>query len=80
MWTLALPPVAATLAVALTAYQAKDSAGNRLSHKPILNSVLVLVVATSILGPILTEVFGKDRAAAKPPASATAAPVVDADR
>lgn len=59
MWALALPQVAATLAVALTAFNAKDSEGNRLIDEPIINSVLVLVVVTSVLGPILTEVFGK---------------------
>jgi hypothetical protein len=63
MWALALPQVAATLAVALTAYEAKDPAGRRLIDEPILNSVLVLVVVTSVLGPILTEVFGKRMAA-----------------
>jgi Kef-type K+ transport system membrane component KefB len=65
MWALALPQVGATLAVALTAYQAKDRAGNRLIDEPILNSVLVLVVVSSVLGPILTEVFGNCIAAAK---------------
>jgi Na+:H+ antiporter len=59
MWALALPQVAATLAVALTAYQAKDPAGTPLIDESILNGVLVLVVVTSILGPIFTEVFGK---------------------
>ena len=65
MWALALPQVAATLAVALTAYNAVDAAGNRLIDEPVLNSVLVLVVVTSVLGPVLTEVFGKRLAAAK---------------
>jgi Kef-type K+ transport system membrane component KefB len=63
MWALALPQVAATLAVALTAYGTKDSGGNRLIDEPVLNSVLVLVVVTSVLGPILTEVIGKRMAA-----------------
>jgi Kef-type K+ transport system membrane component KefB len=65
MWALALPQVAATLAVALTAYQAKDPAGNGLIDEPIMNSVLVLVVVSSVLGPVLTEVFGKRLATAK---------------
>jgi Kef-type K+ transport system membrane component KefB len=65
MWALALPQVAATLAVALTAYQARDPAGNGLIDEPILNSVLVLVVVSSVLGPVLTEVFGKRMAAEK---------------
>jgi Kef-type K+ transport system membrane component KefB len=65
MWALALPQVAATLAVALTAYQAKDADGNSLIDEPILNSVLVLVVVSSVLGPVLTEVFGKRMVAEK---------------
>jgi Kef-type K+ transport system membrane component KefB len=65
MWALALPQVAATLAVALTAYQAKNSEGRSLIDEPILNSVLVLVVVSSILGPILTDVYGNRMAAAR---------------
>jgi Kef-type K+ transport system membrane component KefB len=64
MWALALPQVAATLAVALTAYQTKDANGKPVIDEPVLNSVLVLVVVTSVLGPILTEIFGKRMAAA----------------
>lgn len=63
MWSLATPQVAATLAVALTAYETKDAGGNRLIDVSILNSVLVLMVVTSVLGPILTEAFGKRLAA-----------------
>jgi Kef-type K+ transport system membrane component KefB len=66
MWALALPQVAATLAVTLTAFNAKNSAGERLIDEPILNSVLVLVVVTSILGPVLTEFFGQRMKPAKP--------------
>jgi hypothetical protein len=74
MWALALPQVAATLAVALTAYQAKDAAGNGLIDEPILNSILVLVVVTSVLGPILTEVFGARMAAEKEKAASVTMP------
>jgi hypothetical protein len=59
MWSLSLPQVAATLAAALTAYEAKSAGGIRLIDEPVLNSVIVLMVVTSLLGPILTEVFGK---------------------
>ena len=59
MWSLSLPQVAATLAAALVAYEAKDAQGRRLIDEPVLNSVIVLMVVTSILGPILTELFGK---------------------
>lgn len=74
MWALSLPQVAATLAVALTAYQATNAAGAGLIDEPVLNSVLVLVVVTSILGPILTERFGQRLVAAAPGASMTEEP------
>jgi uncharacterized protein YybS (DUF2232 family) len=63
IWSLSLPQVAATLAVALVAFQAKNAAGVRLIDEPVLNAVLVMVVVTSILGPILTERFGQQRLA-----------------
>jgi Kef-type K+ transport system membrane component KefB len=72
MWALALPQVAATLAVALTAYKAKDQAGNGLIDEPVLNSVLVLVVVTSVIGPILTEVFGERMAVERKKAASVA--------
>jgi Kef-type K+ transport system membrane component KefB len=59
MWALSLPRVASALAVALTAYEAKDASGARLIDERIVNNVLILMVVTSVLGPILTEVFGK---------------------
>ncbi len=64
MWSLSLPQVAATLAAALTAYQAKSADGIRLIDEPVLNTVIVLMVVTSLLGPILTEIFGKQMVAA----------------
>jgi Kef-type K+ transport system membrane component KefB len=57
MWSLSLPQVAATLAAALVAYETKNAAGERLIGEPVLNSVIVLLVVTSVLGPILTERF-----------------------
>jgi Kef-type K+ transport system membrane component KefB len=65
MWSLSLPQVAATLAAALVAYEAKNADGRRLIDEPLLNSVIVLMVVTSVLGPVLTEVFGKRLALAK---------------
>jgi Kef-type K+ transport system membrane component KefB len=59
MWSLSLPQVAATLAAALVAYNTKDPNGERLIGEPVLNSVIVLLVVTSVLGPILTERFAK---------------------
>jgi Kef-type K+ transport system membrane component KefB len=63
IWSLSLPQVAATLATAIVAFQAKNAAGVRLIDEPMVNAVLVLVVVTSILGPILTEFFGRQRLA-----------------
>lgn len=54
MASLTMPQVAATLAAALVGYQAVNAAGERLLDDKMLNTVLVLVVVTSVLGPILT--------------------------
>jgi len=65
MWSLSLPQVAATLAAALVAYNTVDQQGQRLIDEPILNTVIVLMVVTSILGPILTERFATQMARMK---------------
>lgn len=65
MWALTVPHVAAALAVALTAHQAKDSAGVPLIDDAIFNSILVLVVVTAVLGPIMTELVGNKLASAQ---------------
>ena len=57
MWALTLPQVAATLAATLVGYNTFNSAGERLLSGEILNAVLVLLVVTSVLSTILTEVF-----------------------
>ena len=57
MWSLTLPQVAATLAAALVAYDTVNPAGQRLVDRALLNAVLVMMLITSILGPILTERF-----------------------
>jgi Kef-type K+ transport system membrane component KefB len=61
IWSLSLPQVAATLATAIVAFQTKNAEGVRLIDEPVINTVLVLVVVTSILGPTLTEYFGRRR-------------------
>jgi Kef-type K+ transport system membrane component KefB len=61
VWSLSLPQVAATLAATIVAYETRNAAGDRLIDEPVINTVLVLVVVTSILGPILTEYFGRQR-------------------
>ena len=57
MWALTLPQVAATLAATLVGYNTLNTAGMRLLDEKMFNAVLVLMVVTSLLGPILTEKF-----------------------
>ena len=57
MWALTLPQVAATLAAAIVAYDTRNAAGQRMLDDTMLNAVLVLMLVTSILGPVLTERF-----------------------
>jgi Kef-type K+ transport system membrane component KefB len=59
IWSLSMPQVAATLAAAIVAFETRNAAGVRLIDEPMINTVLVMVVVTSILGPILTEYFGR---------------------
>jgi Kef-type K+ transport system membrane component KefB len=73
IWSLSLPQVAATLAAAIVAFQTKNSAGVRLIDEPVINTVLVLVVITSILGPVLTEHFGRQHLAEQDAAAKAAA-------
>jgi Kef-type K+ transport system membrane component KefB len=56
-WALTLPQVAATLAATLVAYHTFNADGQRLLDERMLNAVLVLMLVTSILGPVLTERF-----------------------
>ena len=57
MWALTLPQVAATFAAAIVAYDTRNAAGQRMLDDTMLNAVLVLMLVTSILGPVLTERF-----------------------
>jgi hypothetical protein len=57
VWSLTLPQVAATLAATLVAYDTFDPTHQRLIDGRMLNVVLVLMLTTSILGPVLTERF-----------------------
>ncbi|HZM01266.1 MAG TPA: cation:proton antiporter [Planctomycetota bacterium] len=59
LWSLTLPQVASTIAGTLVAYQALDAQGARLIDEPILNGVFLLVLLTTTLGPVLTEIFSK---------------------
>lgn len=60
MWSLTLPQVAATLAATLVGYDTLNHAGQRLLDVKMLNAVFVLMVTTSILGPVLTERWGPE--------------------
>ena len=57
IWSLTLPQVAATLAAALVAFNTFNRDGQRLVDRSMLNVVFVLMLTTSILGPVLTERF-----------------------
>jgi len=57
MWSLTLPQVAATLAATLVGYNTLNAAGQRLLGDEIFNTVLVLLVVTSLLDPVLTGLF-----------------------
>ena len=79
MWALSLPQVAATLAAALVAYNTTNPAGDRLIGEPVLNTVIVLLIVTAVLGPVLTERFARQLPVPDPatPARGTrAAPAV----
>lgn len=52
MWSLSMPQVAATLAAALAAYNIE------LISVEVFNAVIVLMLGTSVLGPVLTSKFG----------------------
>jgi Kef-type K+ transport system membrane component KefB len=72
IWSLSIPQVAATLAPALVAYETKNAEGVRLIDLAVLNTMLVLVVVTSTLGPVLTEYFGRQRLAEQEAAAGAA--------
>lgn len=59
IWSLSMPQVAATLAAAFVAFEKKNSAGVGLIDDSVLYSIFVLMLITVIVGPILTERFGK---------------------
>jgi len=59
IWSLSMPQVAATITAAFVAYESKNAAGARLIDDPVLYSIITLMIITVIVGPILTERFGK---------------------
>jgi len=59
MGSLIIPQVSSTLAVALVAYESMNFEGERLIDEAILNSILVLMVISAVLGTILTGQVGE---------------------
>jgi len=55
MGSLTLPQVSSTLAVALVAYESLNASGGRLIDDSILNSILVLMPISSVLGSITSQ-------------------------
>jgi Kef-type K+ transport system membrane component KefB len=55
VWSLTLPQVAATLAATLVGFSTFDPGGQRLIDERVLNTVFVLMLTTSILGPVMTQ-------------------------
>ncbi len=51
MWSLTLPQVAATI----VAFDTVNAAGQRLIDVHLVNVVLVLMLTTSIIGPLFTQ-------------------------
>ncbi|MGB5713868.1 MAG: cation:proton antiporter [Waterburya sp.] len=51
MWSLSLPQVAATLAAALVGFQAQ------IINERVFNSIILLMLVTSIAGPLITSRF-----------------------
>lgn len=62
--SLTLPQVSSTLAVAFVAYESLNAQGERLIDESLLNSILVLMVVSAVVGSILTEWIAKRIAAA----------------
>ena len=65
-WALTLPQVAATLAAALVATKTFNAAGEPLLDARMFNAVLLMVLVTSILGPLLVQRFAPAMRVAKP--------------
>ncbi len=59
MGALMTPQVSSTLAVALVAYESFNEAGERLIDEALLNSILVLMVVSAVIGTIAVEFVGK---------------------
>ncbi len=74
VWSLSLPQVAATLAATTVAFHTLNKTGVPLIDQSVLNAVLVLVVLTSIGGPLLTQRYANRVKAAPDQPAASAVP------
>lgn len=78
VWSLSLPQMAATLASAIVAYKTVNASGTHLLDVSYVNAVLVLVVATCVVGPVLSQRYDqqvKNEAEAKPLPASPPAPI-----
>jgi Kef-type K+ transport system membrane component KefB len=57
-WSLSVPQVAATLAAALVAHATVNAAGQPLIDDRMINIVIVLIMVTSVIGPMITRRTG----------------------
>lgn len=69
IFSLTIPQMAATLASAVVGYQTRNAQGVRMLDGGFVNAVLVLVVVSCVIGPVLTERWGRHEAAS--PSSTT---------
>lgn len=74
VFSLTIPQMAATLASAVVGFESKNAAGERLLDAEFVNAVLVMVVATCVVGPILSERYGKQIATSQPDPETTLTP------
>jgi Kef-type K+ transport system membrane component KefB/nucleotide-binding universal stress UspA family protein len=80
MWSLSLPQVAATLAAALAGYQALNPQGETLISEAVFNTVIVMMLITSILGPVLTARYASHLSVATADLDTAFAPPSPSDR
>ncbi|TVR03236.1 MAG: cation:proton antiporter [Deltaproteobacteria bacterium] len=67
-WTmtgLTIPQAAATLAVTLIAFELFDPSGERVFSAEMVNGVVIMILATCLVGPSLVERFGRQLALAE---------------
>jgi hypothetical protein len=70
-WSVSLPQMAATLASAVVAHKTVNAAGVPLLDEIYVNTILVLVVATCVAGPILSKRYASRISAGKSESSPT---------